>query len=33
MGMENLDHAKVGLEMTLVSFFFVAFPHAFSNAI
>jgi hypothetical protein len=33
VGMENLNQAKVGLEMASVSFIFLAFSHAFSNAI
>jgi hypothetical protein len=33
VGMENLDWVKVGLEMASISFIFLAFLHAFSNAI
>jgi hypothetical protein len=33
VGMQNLNTAKVGLEMTLVCFVFPTFSHVFSNAI
>jgi hypothetical protein len=33
VGIENLDWAKVRLEMKLVSSIFLAFLHAFSNVI